>query len=405
MVYLLVVLVVFDYVFGLLLSWLNLRHGHAAVPDELHGIYDDAGYERSRLYEKSKERLNLVSGAFSTALLVALLLTGAFGRLDDAVLQVTDHPVLRLLMFFGILAVASDLLGLPFAVYRIFFIEERFGFNRTTAKTFVLDKVKGYGLGALLGGGLLSVLIWLLHHGGTLWWLWCWLSFTVVMLAMTAFYASLVLPLFNRLTPLPAGDLRESIEAYCRRVGFGLRNLFVMDGSKRSAKANAFFSGLGPRKRIVLFDTLIRNHTTDELVAVLAHEIGHYRRRHVLTMSVVSILHMGLMLFLFSVAVGEPAFSVALGGHAVSPALGILAFGILYSPVSFLLGIVTNGLSRRHEYEADRYARDTFSGKALAEALRKLSRNNLSNLTPHPWYVFFHYSHPPLLQRLRALAS
>ena len=403
MLYLLVALLLLDYLFGQYLSWLNLRHWKTGVPAELKDTYDEEKYGQAQRYEKAKTRFGFYASTFNIVLMLLLLGTGAFAWLDQEARAVTTHPVWQPLLFFGVLAMASDILNLPFSLYRVFVIEQRFGFNRMTARTFVADKIKGYLIGAVLGSGLLYVFISFYEAAGPRWWIYVWAVFTVVMLLATMFYASVILPVFNKLKPLPAGDLREAIEAYCEKVHFRLRNLFVMDGSKRSSKANAFFSGIGGRKRIVLFDTLVEQHTEDELVAVLAHEIGHYKKKHTRTSFIVSVAQAGLMLWLLSMAVSHPALSQALGAQAPSLPLGLLAFGILYAPVSFVLGIFMNMLSRKNEFEADRYAKETFAGPPLAEALKKLSANNLSNLQPHPLYVFFYYSHPPLLQRLEAL--
>ncbi len=403
MLYILITLLLLDYLFGQYLSWLNLRHWKTEVPAGLEEVYDAEKYRKAQRYDQTKSRFGFITSTFSIAVMLGLLGTGAFAWLDAETRNITPHAVWHPLLFFGILAIASDLLNLPFSLYRIFVIEERFGFNRTTAGTFILDKVKGYIMGGILGGSLLYVFVSFYETAGPWWWMYVWGVFAVVMLMITMFYASVILPLFNKLKPLPAGELREAIESYCAGVRFRLRNLFVMDGSKRSSKANAFFSGLGGRKRIVLFDTLVEQHTKEELVAVLAHEIGHYKKKHTRTSFLVSIGQAGLMLWLLSLAVSHPALSAALGSATPSLPLGLLAFGILYAPVSFLLGILLNMLSRKHEFEADRYARDTYAGPPLAQALKKLSANNLSNLMPHPLYVFFYYSHPPLLQRLKAL--
>jgi STE24 endopeptidase len=267
----------------------------------------------------------------------------------------------------------------------------------------VLDKLKGYIIGGLLGGGLLALFIWFYESAGNLFWVYAWIAFSGFMILMTTFYASVIVPIFNKLTPLAEGELRSAIEEYCVKVNFKLDNLFVMDGSKRSAKANAFFSGLGSKKKIVLFDTLIKNHTNEELVAVLAHEAGHYKKKHTQGGVILSVLQTGLMLYILSLVIDSPLLAQALGSEIQSFHLGILVFGLLYSPLSMVMGIGMNMLSRKNEYEADAYARETYSSEALQSALKKLSVDNLSNLLPHPAYVFFHYSHPTLLQRLSAL--
>lgn len=405
MLSLIVFILIGNYLLERYLDWLNMRNWTNELPDELKGIYDEHKYHKSQEYEKAKTQFGFVSSTFSLIVMLTLLFTGSFALLNNAVLTITTHPVWSALLFFAMLAVLSDLLNLPFSYYSTFVLEDKFGFNRTNLATFALDKLKGYAIGIILGGGFLYLFVWFYNTTGTNFWLYAWASITIIMLLITMFYASLIVPMFNKLTPLPDNELRQDIENYCSKVGFKLNNLFVMDGSKRSAKANAFFSGIGARKRIVLYDTLLNNHTNDELVAVLAHEIGHYKKKHTRLTFTLGILQTGLMLFIFSRLVSNPDLSTALGSNKPFLQLGMLAFGILYSPLSLIIGLLMNVVSRKNEFEADRYAKETFNGQALTSALKKLSVNNLSNLMPHPVYVFFHYSHPPLLQRLKSLKS
>lgn len=299
----------------------------------------------------------------------------------------------------------SGLLQLPFQLYKIFVIEEKFGFNKMSIRTFVTDKIKGLIIGGVIGGLLLSLLVMIYENTGSYFWILSWVTVSIVMLFATMFYASWILPMFNKLSPLPEGSLRTAIEEYSRKTGFQVQNIFVMDGSKRSAKANAFFSGLGKKKKIVLFDTLIQNHTTEELVAVLAHETGHYRLKHTRTGLLLGLLQTGLMFYMLSFFLGNVNLAHALGAEIPSFHLNILAFGILYTPVSHVLSIFMNMNSRKHEFEADGFAKKTSDANAMISALKKLSVDNLSNLTPHPAYVFVHYSHPPLLERIKALQS
>jgi STE24 endopeptidase len=307
------------------------------------------------------------------------------------------------LLFFGILAFVSDLLSVPFDLWDTFRIEEKYGFNKTTPKTFVLDKLKGWLLMIILGGGILLLITWLYNVTGKYFWLLAWGAITLFSLVMNMFYSNLIVPLFNKQTPLEEGTLRDSIEAFAEKVGYNLKNIYVIDGSRRSSKANAYFTGLGPKKRIVLYDTLINDLETDEIVAVLAHEIGHYKKKHSLHGLILGIVQTGIMLYLFSLFVAVPELSQALGGETASFHIGLIAFTILYAPLSLLLGIFTNIFSRRNEYQADAYAARNYGSAPLVSGLKKLSRNSLSNLTPHPLYVFFHYSHPPLLQRIRKM--
>ena len=334
-----------------------------------------------------------------------MLFFNGFAFVDAYARTITDHVLFLPLVFFAILIIASDILTTPFSIYSTFVIEEKFGFNRTTIKTYVLDKLKGALVGVIIGGGLMMLFIWFYNYTGELFWLWTWGAIAIFMILITMFYASVIVPLFNKLTPLEEGELKTEIITYCKKVGFNLDNLFVMDGSKRSSKANAFFSGLGSKKRIVLYDTLANEYSKEEITAVLAHEIGHYKKKHTLTTMVVSVAQIGVMLFILSLVINKPEFSIALGVKEKSFHLGLLVFSMLYSPLSMLIGVVMNVISRKNEYEADNYAKTTYSADPLVSSLKKLSVDSLSNLTPHPYYVFMNYSHPTLLQRIKALCN
>ncbi len=393
------------YVFDQLLDYINLKAQRREIPDEVASFYDRGRYLRSLDYHAEQTRFSFFTSAFSFVLSVAMLWFGGFGWLDILLSAEIQNTIVRSLAFFGIIALAADILGLPFQLYSIFVIEEKYGFNKTTLRTFFLDKVKGYFLGALIGGALLSVLIYLILALGRDFWIWFAVVASLFMLLANMFYTSLIVPLFNKLQPLPDGELKREIEKFAGKVNFPLDNVFVIDGSKRSSKANAFFSGIGRRKKIVLYDTLINNHSTSELVAVLAHEVGHYKKRHIIISYFLSVVQIVFTLFVLSLIVFNEDVSRALGGNELSIPLNLVAFGILFSPVSGVTGLLMAILSRKNEYEADAYARETYDGGSLAQALKKLSVDNLSNLYPHPLYVFFHYSHPPLLARLRALNS
>ncbi len=401
--YILVAIIVFDFLLERMLDYLNSRRWSNKLPVELEGIYDAERYRKSQDYTRTNTRFSIYSDTVSFAAMLLMLFLGGFAFVDGLAWSFTGHPVLLALIFFGILALASEMVSLPFSVYATFVIEEKFGFNRTTVKTYVLDKLKGLLLGAVIGGGLLALVVWIFMVAGSWFWLIAWGVITAFTLFMVMFYSNLIVPLFNKQKPLEAGPLRDAIETFAARVGFKLRNIYVIDGSKRSSKANAYFTGLGPKKRVVLYDTLINDHSTEELVAVLAHEIGHYKKRHTATGVAISILQTGLMLFILSLFISRPVMSEALGAETPSFHMGLITFGLLYSPLSLLLGTLGNSLSRSNEYAADRYAGEKYSAQGLAEALKKLSVNNLSNLRPHPAYVFFYYSHPPLLKRLEAL--
>jgi STE24 endopeptidase len=401
--YIIIAIIVFDFVFDRIIDFLNASRWSNCLPEDLKGIYDEKKYRKSQNYLKVNLRFGVLTATLSFITTLLFLILGGFPFVDTLVRQYTGHPILMALLFFGIIGLVSDILSTPFDVYQTFVIEEKFGFNRTTVKTYISDKLKGWAVTLVLGGGLLSIFVWFYDFAGDLFWLYAWIFLTAFSIFMVMFYSSIIVPLFNKQKPLEAGELRSAIEAFSRKAGFKLDNIFVIDGSKRSSKANAYFSGLGPKKRIVLFDTLISEHTTDELVAILAHEIGHYKKNHIIKGMVVSVLHSGVMLFLLGFFINRPELSLALGVEQSSFHIGIIAFGMLYSPISTLLGIAGNIMSRKHEYQADAFAATYYRAEPLQEALKKLSVNNLSNLKPHPLHVFVNHSHPPLLQRLEHL--
>ncbi len=334
---------------------------------------------------------------------MAMLLLSGFALVNNLAASLSGHPLLWPLLFFGILLLGSGLLNLPFSIYDTFVIEEKFGFNKTTPKIFISDQFKSLLLTIILGGGILALIIFIYQKTGQWFWILAWGVMALFSLLISLFYSSLIVPLFNKQTPLPEGELRSAIGNFARDTGFKLSQIYLIDGSKRSAKANAYFTGLGHRKRIVLYDTLLQEMTTPEIVAVLAHEMGHYKKKHLLTGMIAGFLQAGLMLFLFSLVVGSRALSQGLGVDEPTFHTGVVAFGILFSPLSMVTGLLTHYLSRRHEYQADNYAASHGQALPLMSALRKLSVQNLSNMTPHPVYVFFNYSHPTLLQRLENL--
>ncbi len=401
--WIILMIVVVEFILERLLDYLNSRYWSDMLPAELAHIYDAEKYARSQQYLRVNHRFAQVTESFNFILVAAMLIFGGFGWIDHLVRQVTVNPILMALLFFGIIGLIADLLGTPFSVYATFVIEERFGFNKTTVRTFILDKIKGWLLGAVIGGGILALIVWIYGETGKWFWLAAWGVITLFTLFMALFYSNLIVPLFNRQKPLEAGPLRDAIEDFSDRVGFRLKDIYVIDGSKRSSKANAYFTGLGRKKRIVLYDTLISDHPREELVAVLAHEIGHYKKKHTLTGIATSIAQTGLVLFILSLFLDNPALSRALGAEEPGFHLGVLAFGVLYTPLAVVIGLVMNYISRRQEFQADGFAAAHGLGDALKNALIRLSVNNLSNLRPHPAYVFFHYSHPPLLQRLAAI--
>ncbi len=401
--YLLLGIITFDFVLERVLNYLNHKSANNPIPKELEGIYDDEKYEKSQAYMSELSRFGTLSSSISFVVTFLAIYLGWFGWLDGILRNYSPFDMITPLMFFGVLYLASDIIGIPFSLYRNFIIEAKYGFNKMTIKTFWSDKLKGLLLTIIIGGLLLAVFIYLVATLGSNFWIYFWAVMVAFTLFANLFYTSLILPLFNKLKPIEEGELKSSIQEYCEKVKFPLKNIFIIDGSKRSSKGNAFFSGLGKRKKVVLFDTLIENHSTDELTAVFAHEVGHFKKKHILLTTIISIFVMGFMLYLLSLMIMNSQVSWAMGGNMTALHLNILAFGILYSPVSHIIGLLGNLLSRKNEYEADAYAKETYRAKPLIEALKKMSGDHLSNLTPHPAYVFVHYSHPTLLQRVRAM--
>ncbi len=401
--FVLIAFLTLEFVMERVLDYLNTKNWSDEMPDEVKGIYDEKKYRKSQQYNRERHRFaSLVSFVFFIVL-IFMLVFQVFAVLDGIVISITPEPILQTLLFFAVLGIANDLLGLPFVAYSTFRIEEKYGFNRTSVRTFFLDKLKSWILFGLFGGLILTLITYLYIETGPYFWILAWSAITLFSIFITMFYSTLIVPIFNKLTPLAEGEVRDAIESFARKLGFRIADIYVIDGSKRTAKANAYFSGLGPKKRIVLYDNLVNEYSRDELVAILAHEIGHLKKRHVLKSLLISMAETGLLLFLFSVIAEAPALSLALGAETPSFHLALLAFGILYSPVSTLLGILMNTYSRKNEYEADRFAGEHFDPRHLMSALKKLSVNHLSNLKPHQAYVFVHYSHPPLLERLDAL--
>jgi len=396
-------IIILNFILERILDYLNTLKWSNILPDDLKGIYNEKKYAKSQDYEKTNHRFSQIVDSISFISILLMLCFYGFAFLDEYIRSITQNPILMALLFFGILGLASDILSTPFSIYSVFVIEERFGFNTSNIKTFIIDKIKGLLLGVIIGGGLLSLIVWIYSTTGEWFWLIAWGAISLFMIFMTMFYSSLIVPLFNKQSLLEVGELRTAIEEFAKKVDFKLDNIYKIDGSKRSKKANAYFSGLGPKKRVVLYDTLIENHTTEELVAVLAHEIGHYKKKHTLFGMIISIAQTGIMLFVLSLFIGNPVLSQAIGATKGSFHMGVLAFGLLYSPLSLILGLLMNYISRKNEYQADWFAGENYSNKLLQQALKKLSVDNLSNLHPHQVYVFFYYSHPTLIQRLKAL--
>lgn len=393
----------FDFLLDRLLDYLNSTKWSKTLPSELKNIYDEEKYQKSQEYDKANSNFEILTSTFSFVLIMLMLLFGGFAYFDNLARSYVENPILVALVFFGIIIFLSDIMSTPFTIYNIFVIEERFGFNKTTIKTFILDKIKAGILGIIIGGGLMSLIIWFYNISGQYFWLYAWAVTSVFMLFMTMFYSNIIVPLFNKQTPLQEGELNDEIVKFAEKTGFKLKNIFVIDGSKRSTKANAYFTGLGAKKRIVLYDTLINDLTKEEIVAVLAHEIGHYKKKHTLISLIISLIQTGMTLYIMSLFLTIPEFSYSLGVETPSFHIGIIAFGVLFSPISMILGIFMNVISRKNEYQADKYAKDNYNAEYLISGLIKLSVKNLSNLTPHSLDVFLNYSHPTLLQRIKGL--
>ena len=410
--FIIISLVIFNYLFSNLLDYMNHRNWKDEIPNELKDFYDKEKYKKAKNYALSKNKISLFSSSLSFSLVISLIVFNGYGIIDQFVsfnlsksfesLQISSNFI-QSGVFFLILFILNSIISIPFSYYKTFVIEEKFGFNKTTKLTFFIDIIKSTLLSFFIGGILLFLALYLYENLNDGFWLWLWIGLSLLMILINMFYADLIVPIFNKLTPLDDGELRNKIEKYSNDVGYLLKNIYVIDGSKRSTKANAFFSGLGPRKTIALYDTLIEKHTENELVAVLAHEVGHFKKKHIFSGLIMSIIQIGIISFFFELCLKLPEISLALGGLESSFHLGLVGFSIIFSPISILSGIIMNYNSRKNEFEADAYAKETFNGEDLSLALKKLSVDSLSNIYPHPLYVFFHYSHPPLIQRLRAL--
>lgn len=401
--YIIIAIIVIDFIIDKILDTLNAKHFDDPVPPELNDVYDKEEYEKSQRYKKERYRFGIITSIFSVLLTLGFIIFDGFAWVDDIARNITENAILVALIFFGIIMIGSDILTTPFSWYSTFVIEEKYGFNKTTKKTFFLDKIKGLLMMAILGGGILALIVWFYQFAGNDFWWYAWILVAVFSIFLNMFYAKLIVPLFNKQSPLEEGSLRTKIESYAESVGFTLDNIFIIDGSKRSTKANAYFSGFGKEKRITLYDTLVKDLEEEEIVAVLAHEVGHYKKNHIIVNLTASVLTTGFTLWLLSLFVGSPTLSQALGVEEPSFHIGLIAFGILYSPISEITGLLMNYLSRKFEYQADNYAKNTYGSEPLISSLKKLTKNSLSNLTPHKAYVFIHYSHPTLLQRFRNL--
>jgi STE24 endopeptidase len=403
--YILTSILVISFIIDKILDNLNTKQFDAKIPEELVDVYNEKEYKNSQAYKKVNAKFSDITSLFSLVLTLVFFAIDGFKYVDNFARTFTDNPILIALIFFGVIMIGSDIITTPFSYYKTFVIEENFGFNKATKKIFWLDKIKGWVMSAIIGGGILALIIWFHQVTGNNFWLYAWGLVAVFSLFINMFYSQLIVPLFNKQTPLEEGSLKTAINNYAQKVGFTLDNVFVIDGSKRSTKANAYFSGFGSQKRITLFDTLIKDLEEEEIVAVLAHEVGHYKKKHIIFNLTTSIILTGFTLFILSLLINSSLLSEALGVAIPSFHIGLIAFGILYSPISEITGLFMNIVSRKFEYQADNFAKETYAASPLVSSLKKLSKNSLSNLTPHPAYVFMHYSHPTLLQRVRNLKS
>ena len=399
----LITILLIKFVIDSVLNHLNAKHFDDALPNDVSDVYEINEYRQSQSYKKTNHNFSKITSLFSLITTLLFFFLNGFSIVDEIARGFSNNIIIITLIFFGIIIIGSDIISIPFSLYKTFVIEEKFGFNKSTKKLFFLDKIKELLMTIILGGSILSIITWFYEFTGNYFWIYTWLLITTFSVFLNMFYSKLIVPLFNEQTILEEGDLKNEIVKYVNSVGFKANNIYVLNGSKRSTKANAYFSGFGNQKRITLYDTLINDLENNEIVAVLAHEVGHYKRKHILYNLTSSIILTGFALFVLSLFIKTPLLSLALGVSHPSFHIGLIAFGILYSPVSQILGVFMNYMSRKFEYQADNYAKNTFSASPLISSLKKLSKNSLSNLTPHYLYVFFHFSHPTLLDRIKNL--
>jgi len=392
-----------DFVLNLIADTLNLSSLDQQLPDEFSDVYDEESYSKSQRYTKVRTKFGILTSVFNLIVLLAFWFSGGFNWLDGLIQGWSLGAIWTGLAYIGILLLGKSILSLPFSLYSTFVIEERFGFNKTTPKTFVVDMLKGLALGVVLGGPLLAGILAFFTYIDQYAWLYAWGAVTVFTLVVQFVAPRWIMPIFNNFEPLEDGELRQKIRDYADKVNFALEGVYVMDGSKRSSKSNAFFSGFGKYKRIALFDTLIENHSDDELVAVLAHEIGHYKKKHIIKNMAISIVQTGVMFYLLSLFLNSTGLYHAFYMDQISIYAGLIFFGMLYAPIEMITSQLMHLLSRKFEFQADAFASNTFNKEPMIQALKKLSEDNLSNLTPHPFYVFLNYSHPTVLERIKSI--
>lgn len=396
--------VIFSFVLEMITGYLNLKSLKPELPNEFSDVFDREKYAQSQKYTEINTRFGMITSSVDLVILLGFWLSGGFNMMDNVIRSFGFSPIINGILFIGLLLFLKGIITLPFSVYHTFVIEEKFGFNNTTVKTFIMDLVKGLLLGLIIGTPLLFAVLYFFESAGEIAWLICWISLSLFSLILQYIAPTWIMPLFNKFTPLEDGGLKSSIMKYAQSVNFPVQDVYVMDGSKRSSKSNAFFTGFGKNKRIALFDTLIAQHTVEELTSVIAHEIGHYKKKHIQQGMIISIVHSGVLFFVMSLFLNNRELFSAFFMENLSVYAGLIFFGMLYSPIELLLGIVMQIMSRKNEFEADAYAVETYGNPAaMIDSLKKLSVNNLSNLTPHPLHVFLNYSHPPVMERIEAI--
>ena len=393
-----------EYLLSTISSVLNMNSITSTIPDGFEEFYDDKKYSKSQEYLKDKTKLGLYSSTFSLILTLIVIHFGLFGFLDEFVRSNSTHYIISGLLFFGILFLINDILNIPFSLYSTFVVEEKYGFNKTSIHTFLADKCKGYGLTIVFGSAIMVPVFYFFNtFQDNGWWI-AWALITAFMIAVQPLFVHVIAPMFNKFTPLEEGDLKTAIEEFANKVGFPIGRIDVMDGSKRSSHSNAYFSGFGKSRRIALFDTLLDKHSTEEIVSVVAHEIGHYKKKHIITGTVLGVIETGIMLFIFNLFMNDSDLFAVFSVDTVSIYCGLVFFSMLYSPISMVTSIFTTAMSRKNEFEADAYALETTKKpEPLISMLKGLSASNLSHLTPHPLMVFLSYSHPPVVDRIAAV--
>ena len=394
----------FEYVISSVSSFLDLGNINPDIPNHFKKAYDKKKYAKSQEYLKTKTKFILVSSTFSIVLIFLVIHLGIFGVLNEFVNLQTNHFILQGLLFISIIYIFQDIISLPFSLYSTFVIEEKFGFNKTTIGLFISDKIKGYVIFIVMGSIIITPILYLFHEYENFGWLIAWSLLTLFMIAVQPLFVHVISPMFNKFTPLEDGELRTAIEKYTTQVDFPIARIDIMDGSKRSAHSNAYFSGFGKSRRIAIFDTLVENHTNDEIVSVVAHEVGHYKLKHIIHGTIIGIIETGIMLFVFNFIMNDYALFRVFGVNDLSVHAGLIFFSMLYAPVTMITSVISNAISRKNEFEADNYSLQTTKNKeALISMLVGLAANNLSHLTPHPFKVFLSYSHPPTIDRIKAV--